>query len=141
MLSLNTTSSLQSSATRWPRVLCQGSGADALQQRLRRTTQVERRGGVQQGEYMEGEMNSVIQSKSAFQTPVVDESQVCQSLNDNVSLSHQIGLNVDFIMRRGHQWPKGLPPLRCIQVGMCVKRNKQILLWLNKCYKTNWKKP
>lgn len=47
-------------------------------------------------------MNSVIQSKS-FQTPVVDESQVCRSLNDNVSLSHQIGLNVDFYYEGGHQ--------------------------------------
>lgn len=35
-------STLQSSTTWWPRVLCSGSCADALQQRLCSTTQVER---------------------------------------------------------------------------------------------------
>lgn len=45
--------SLQSSETRWSWVLCQGSSPDALQQRLRCTTQVECRGGFQQSEYME----------------------------------------------------------------------------------------
>lgn len=48
--------SQQSSAARRPRVLRPGSSPDALKQRLRGSAQMERGGGLQQGEWSHGPM-------------------------------------------------------------------------------------